>query len=236
MTETDAHGAFGFDRVPDAYDLSMVVHFTAGVRQTHAYLYQGLRRRDPSLQVFRGLDDRVAKLETPLSESQAQVIDGRVLGVAMAGPDGVFERRYASPGGASLNVTWVGPATMAVSAHALSWKNEATLGIPEGYFAYASTALDLVSGNSAPLVLTSPSVRAPSRPPRSREPSLGSKRRSPQQHAIAALRYGRHLAAGQPNASDRRVQLPRACHRRNHARRRRRRRLRKCCTQLCYRA
>jgi hypothetical protein len=146
---TDAQGVFRFEQVAVEYDVSIVMQLgEAG--PMHAYVYQGVRRRNPTLQVFRGLSDRTAKLETPLSQSAQLIVDGRVLGVAMAGSDGAFDRQYASPGGASLNVSWVGPLTTMVSAHGLVWKNQATTGAPEGYFAHASMSLDLVAGNATP--------------------------------------------------------------------------------------
>jgi hypothetical protein len=151
-TTTDANGSFSVDNVRAEYDASVVVQYLNAVTQTHAYLYQGLTRRDPTLQVYRGYADSKANLDTPLSNSEMSLTTGRKLTVAMGGRDGTFERQYSSPGGASLQVKWVGPAATMESVFALVWQPNATTALPEGYFAFARTAVALDATNVAKVI------------------------------------------------------------------------------------
>ncbi len=63
-TQTDANGKFEIADVAPTYDVLFVVQPTgsSGESQPYTWLYEGLTRRDPTLQVYRGLAWEAAKL------------------------------------------------------------------------------------------------------------------------------------------------------------------------------
>ena len=145
---TDFQGAFAIADVPDEYDVSLIIQFVSTVTQTHGYAFQGLTRRDPTLQVYTGTADVSALLDTSFTGTAQSVTGKRTLSFAMGGPDGKFERSTAPTGGSfGMSVTWVGPLTTSEGAHALVFQNNDTTGVPEGYYAY-DTATVLLSSTT----------------------------------------------------------------------------------------
>lgn len=154
-TTTDAQGSFTVPDVPAEYDASLVVEFIQEVKQTHAYSYLGLTRRDPTLQVFRGLDAANANLDVTFTNADQSLTDARTLGFALAGPDGSFEKMGATKGGVSTSVRWFGPHSTIEHAYALIWENDAVSGLPLSYHAFATGMVPLVDGvvDHVPLML-----------------------------------------------------------------------------------
>ena len=146
QTVTDAQGAFSFADVPSEYDASLVAEYEFFVTQRLAYVYQGLTRRDPTLQVVRGSELFSANFDTTFTGAQQSVTGSRSFTFAMGGPDGVFEKVGApSSGSYGLQANWLGPATTVEIAHGLVWQNNVNSGVPEGYFAYATASVALLS-------------------------------------------------------------------------------------------
>ena len=145
QTVTDAQGAFSFDDVPDAYDVSLVAEYEFFVTQRLAVVYQGLTRRDPTLQVVRGSEQLSANFDTNYTGTTQSVTGTRSFTLAMAGPDGVYEKLQPPSGGSyGLQANWLGPATTVEIAHGLVWQN-GNSGVPEGYYAYGTASVALLS-------------------------------------------------------------------------------------------
>ncbi|MEP7052512.1 MAG: hypothetical protein ABJB12_19250 [Pseudomonadota bacterium] len=146
---TDGGGAFTVTDVPAVYDASLVVHYLSTVTQTHGYVFQGLKRRDPTLQVYQGLVEQTQSLDATFSGADQSATGTRTISLSLAGPDGAFERRDAPKPTLATSLKWAGPAETQEQAHALVWQNNATSGLPEGYYAYATAPLMLSSGTTA---------------------------------------------------------------------------------------
>jgi hypothetical protein len=150
---TDNSGAFTVSDVPAVYDASLIVHFLNVVTQTHAYFYQGLKRRDPTLQVYQGLSAQSQTLDATFSGTDQSATGTRTITLSLAGPDGSFELRDAPKPTLSRAIPWVGPAATQEHAHALVWQNNATTGLPEGYYAYATSPIMLSSATTTHVAL-----------------------------------------------------------------------------------
>jgi hypothetical protein len=123
------------------------------VTQTHAYFYQGLKRRDPTLQVYQGLSEQSQTADVTFSGTDQSATGTRTISLSLAGPDGAFELRDAPKPALSRLVKWLGVANTQEQAHALVWQNNATSGLPEGYYAYATAPLMLSSATTAHVAL-----------------------------------------------------------------------------------
>ncbi len=143
MTDTD--GGFTIASAPAQYDVSLVVSFTEfGRLKTRGWVYQGLTRRDPTLQVYEGLPS----VEAPVDinpNNPAVLTDPRTLTVALGGTD-VSQTEYDVSGAGTdgTDVIWQGPTTTKVTAHALIWENGSD-GFPGTFLAYDTQTLSLSS-------------------------------------------------------------------------------------------
>jgi hypothetical protein len=142
---TDDNGAFSFDDVASEYDVSLIAQYQFFVTQTHAYVYQGLTRRDPTLQVLRGSEQRSGNFDVNYTGAAQSVTGTRSVTLAMGGPDGVFEKLQPTTTGSAFQAVWLGPDTTVEFAHALVWQDNAQTGVPEGYYAYGTASVALLS-------------------------------------------------------------------------------------------
>ncbi len=138
---TDAQGAFEFADVPTEYDVSVIVSPLEGgnFQANYTWLYQGLTRRNPTLQVRRATADQTGQVHLTLTSGtfatteQTDVAFGSVDGSSTN--DDVGEESTFSFG-------WTGPATTSGTAHALRW-DVTSGGLPTGYQAYKSQPISL---------------------------------------------------------------------------------------------
>jgi hypothetical protein len=142
LTSTDNQGQFVVENVPAQYDVSLMVDFVGNTRENYGWVYQGLTRRDPTLQVYAGLAKRSATIDVTLSNEAPS--DTRTLTLALGGPDGAFEdaeedlTNFETP-----DVFWRGPTTTQETAHALFWQFNATTSLPTSYIGYSSQVVSL---------------------------------------------------------------------------------------------
>ena len=136
LVTTDELGGFVIDDVPTEYDASLFVEFPDNYEGGHfGWVFQGLTRRDPTLQVYAGLKHQSANLDITPSNTTATLTGSRTMTIAMGGVDGSDEFTEVGPTGYSgIAVAWRGPATTQETAHGLIW--QATSGVPSGYYAY----------------------------------------------------------------------------------------------------
>jgi hypothetical protein len=142
---TDADGAFTIDNVPAQYDASLVVTYTdSGRMKTRGWVYQGLIRRDPTLQVYEALPSVVGPLD--IVPNNPNTLTGvRTLTVALGGPDVSFTKYDVSGAGTDgTDISWEGPTTTQVTAHGLIWENGPD-GFPGKFIAYDSGLVGLSS-------------------------------------------------------------------------------------------
>ncbi len=146
LVTTDGQGAFTIASVAAQYDVSLVVNFAGDYpRETYGWVYQGLVRRDPTLQVYAGLARRSANI---LIKPANAVLDAsRTLTVALGGSDGAAELTEVGANGVQTSTDWHGPATTQERAHGLLWQFDATSQLPSSYLGY-DTALVALSDTS----------------------------------------------------------------------------------------
>lgn len=141
---TDAQGAFSFDAIASEYDASLVVSYNVNGRiKTRAWVYQGLTRRDPTLQIYEGLSDRGTQIDV-LPNNPPTLTASRTLSIAFGGPDGSAHRSDVSgPGLAASHLAWQGPQVTHEVADALIWEPDSSSGFPTQYLASDSKEITL---------------------------------------------------------------------------------------------
>jgi len=147
VTTTDDDGEFEVADVPAVYDASLVIDFEEGAYTHHVYgwVYQDLTRRDPTLQVYRGLPNRSVPVEF-VGENAAEV-DEPLVGLSIAGPDGTYPWACTNTAGCTpLGVSWFGPTTTTATAHALLMRLDPDTDLPMDFIAYDSPLIVLVPG------------------------------------------------------------------------------------------
>ncbi len=142
LVATDAQGVFTIGSVAAEYDVSLVVDFSGDhPRERYGWVYQGLTRRDPTLQVYAGLARRSANVQ--IKPTNAVLDATRTLTVSLGSPDGAAEFTEVAAGGVQTTTGWRGPATTQASAHGLLWKFDATSELPSSYIGYDSVSAAL---------------------------------------------------------------------------------------------
>lgn len=127
---TNSLGEFTFADVAPEYDVSLVV-------DAYGWRFEGLTRRDPTLQVYQGRESRRGSFVlTPEGETLGA---SRTLHIAVAGPSGSYTERNVSGDGINSSMTWIGPATMQASFHGLLWAFDSNR-LPSGYVSYDTTS------------------------------------------------------------------------------------------------
>jgi hypothetical protein len=155
LVTTDELGGFVIDQVPAEYDVSLLVEFPDNYDGEHyGWVFQGLTRRDPTLQVYAGLKRQSGNLDIIPSNTAATLTGTRTMTIALGGLDGSDEfDNVGANGYDGRGVNWRGPGMTQETAHSLIWQQ--TTGVPSGYFAYDKqlVALDGLSSNHSMVTL-----------------------------------------------------------------------------------
>jgi len=136
---TNAQGTFTVPAVAPEYDADLVVSWPGGQRGVYGWRFEGLTRRDPTLQVYKGRENRSRRI---LIDAQGETLNAsRILTVAVASPNGlsIFEDI-----GSQLNsdAGWEGPVSVQAHLHALLWEFD-TNDLPTVYRSYDTLAVTL---------------------------------------------------------------------------------------------
>jgi hypothetical protein len=143
MTLTDNDGEFEIEDVADTYDVKMVVTYPRyGGTAVAGWVYEGLTRRDPTLQVYGGNALRSGNFtfsatNPPPAESTAII--------ALGSEYGNFAR--AGAGAVQTSFSWYGPSTITATAHGLVW--EETDGVPTFYTGYTVSSSPFAFSDSS---------------------------------------------------------------------------------------
>lgn len=153
LTTTDANGAFVIANAPASYDVSLDIEFQQGAQhRSFGWVYQGLTRRDPTLQVKWGLPFRSG--QTELAPPGVTVGAGEKISVTMGGKDGNTNTTLPTTG-ANPYAYWEGTETTSSAvAHALYWQYDPDTELPTNYFDYTSSSILLNENETAKLGLT----------------------------------------------------------------------------------
>jgi len=152
---TDEGGEFTFYDVAPPYDVSLVVFALVNDFQVRneAFVYEGLTRPDPTLQVYYGLTGRDSTLLLTVANTTLE--DDRNLSLAFSSPDGHYAAATISGDAPSLSPFWTGPASTAGNVHGLVVLRSATGtgAAPLAYEAYETTPLALDDRDTSSLTL-----------------------------------------------------------------------------------
>ena len=154
MATTDSDGQFMIADVPDAYDVTFVVNYMdGGFTRTRGWAYQGLTRRDPTLQVYDGLDNRSGDYSVTQTGGDFTGGAGLSWTLSFGSTDGAGYLEDLGEAGAGLATThWCGPASTTAIAHALLWERDSSE-LPLDYLAYDSQNVALSTSNAANFVM-----------------------------------------------------------------------------------
>jgi len=148
---TDEKGDFVFDNVPGTYEVSMVYNHV-DTAQSDAWVYQGLTRRDPTLQMYGGTTKRSEYIGISFVPKPT-LVAGQTIWVSLGGPDGTSVNDALTADGTSDAYTvWYGPEMAQQTAHGLLWQKDAG-GLPTNYLGYKSAPVSLVDSGSTSVVL-----------------------------------------------------------------------------------
>jgi hypothetical protein len=140
---TDADGRFTLPDVAPEYDVSLVLALTDAYEGTYAWRYEGVTRRNPTLQVGRGRNMNFGYLRI-LEPTTSSWNPSRTMSLAVAGPG---DARHMSllelqnlP--TLMPVSWTTPLTSAgITCEGLLWERDAN-GLPTAYAGYESTQVN----------------------------------------------------------------------------------------------
>jgi len=147
---TDGLGKFSIDGVAASYDVSFKLQTIVDqTPATHAWRFEGLTRRDPTLQVYPASEQQLASLiwHTQGATFPLQA-DQRML-AGFASPDGDFTVGVNTADYDSPLVYWSGPPTTVGVTHGLLFTVSGTDELPLEYLAHDSKPLTLSVGAHA---------------------------------------------------------------------------------------
>jgi len=146
LVSTNDKGVFTVDDVPATYDVSLLV-------EGDGWVYQGLTRRDPTLQVYQGHPSHYVYVDVTSDKATLGTNDQLTLSAGM--PTGTSDE-YTDIGvdsSVSYSLEWEGGTTSTSTIHGLEWTMNATTKLPTSYKAYDSKPLAVMAGVSASLTL-----------------------------------------------------------------------------------
>jgi hypothetical protein len=151
---TDKDGKFSTDSVPAEYDASLKLTRESGGK-VYGWVYQGLTRRDPTLQVFQGREDRSTTGNVTIT-TEDTVGANDTLSAAWGTPDGSREKQelVIGPPGNNFTPNWQGSSSISGAAHALLWTVNAATTLPSAYRSYDTKLIQLAEGTEADMTFT----------------------------------------------------------------------------------
>jgi hypothetical protein len=152
LVATDEDGAFVIENVAATYEVSLAFELDTNANsRLFGWVFQGLTRRDPLLQVIRGLSLRDGNIL--LTPKNVTVGTNQAISVALGGADG--NTNFSSVGSSGLDASagWVGADTSQQTAHGVYYQYDATSKLPTSYFAYDSSLVALAESGKANISL-----------------------------------------------------------------------------------
>lgn len=144
---TDKFGKFTAENVPATYDVTMSFTRNSG-DFVYAWCFQGLTRRDPTLQVYQALENsgttgyvKVAATPSPGPND--------AIAMSLGTPDGTRTKASLAANdqfGNYFDPDWQGPASTSGMAHALYWTKNNSTTLPSAYKAFDSKLVALAEG------------------------------------------------------------------------------------------
>lgn len=149
-TMTDADGRFSFASAPATYDVTIsFVHNYRNVPSQVTWQVQGLARRDPTIQMYRGVIGRSGAAHADIDNVSFPLAGTQRININWTSPEGDFYSSQTSASVGPIDIDWSGPAVSVGTARALLFDVSDMLGLPTAYHAYDSIPLPLEE-NGAP--------------------------------------------------------------------------------------
>ncbi|HEX2872926.1 MAG TPA: hypothetical protein VHP33_16810 [Polyangiaceae bacterium] len=147
LGSTNAEGEFTFDNVPSSYDVSLTIS-GGNPNRDYGWVYQGLTRRDPTLQVYSARQEYETTVVVKTINVGTSPFD--TVTAAFGTPTGQVEDKevdFTYAPGEGVNVPWLGATSSTGTAHALLWSTvSGTNKAPAKYKAYVSKPVGLMDG------------------------------------------------------------------------------------------
>jgi hypothetical protein len=145
QVSSDDKGVFTVPDVAATYDVSLVIG-------NIGWVFQGLTRRDPTLQIFSALTDRYSYVDAGFKAGFAKVTNEQI-NVAMATPSGNDEHvNVGTDSTFSLRPVWEGAANTTGTAHALYWSINPATKLPSVFKGYDTKTQALADGVDGSLI------------------------------------------------------------------------------------
>jgi hypothetical protein len=147
---TDADGNFTTKKdVPAEYDASLK-YTRRGEDFVYGWVYQGLTRRDPTLQVYNAREDRYT-IGYAMVTSVPAIGLNDTISATWGTPDGSIEKTGldTSNNGNYFSPEWQGTEATNGTAHALLWTKNPATSLPTAYKSYDSKLVALAEGSPA---------------------------------------------------------------------------------------
>jgi hypothetical protein len=145
QTTTDDAGKFTLPAVPQRYDITLHIQTTVNNgAASFVWQFQGLTRRDPTLQVYRGLPERSGYLALNAQNLTFPLPMGQSITYGWSSPEG--DSRYqdaVTEGVTQLSFVWSGATMTSGTIHALLISE--TDGLPSDYLAYDTQSLAITA-------------------------------------------------------------------------------------------
>lgn len=143
LTMTDANGKFTIADVPKQYDASFVIHWQ-NPDSSYGWVFQGLSRRDPTLQVTRAFSSRETRFVITQTHGDFTSSDAKWL-LAFGSDSGTYVASSES-NGIDVRPEWQGPSTNEWTVHSLFLTRTGDL--PTAYTAYQHEAVPSTDGDA----------------------------------------------------------------------------------------
>jgi hypothetical protein len=163
-SQTDGNGEFTLAGVAATYDIGLLITSSDyGNRPVNtAWQFQGLTRRDPTLQVYDGLAWQAVNLTVQIQNTTFPLADTQRVYAAFGGVDGDFTAGIGEASASIPNSYWKGPATIQGAEHGLRMTIDATTELPVSYQAHAVRPLTLSVGQTSQVTLDLAGASLPS--------------------------------------------------------------------------
>lgn len=146
-TQTDAEGRFTIAAVSAEYDLTVMLTYPADDHDTQVtWQWLGLTRRDPTLQVLKGAQPRLAttilyldQIDFPLAPSQRTI-------TVWTSPDCATSWDASAAAEGPIDLVFSGPSRTSGQARTLLYEVTGTPELPSAYSAYHEQPFTLTDG------------------------------------------------------------------------------------------
>ena len=162
-TTTDVNGQFTVSGVTAPYDVFFTIStIQANTPAKYGWLYKGLTRVEPTLQVGRAFPERGASsLETSVTNVNFPGLpDTQTVHASYGSVDGAFDTYLTGTPTTDINSLWYGPTTTSMTGHALHWSRASStdLDLPTGYLGYDAKNVSLVDSAVANISFDLPNM------------------------------------------------------------------------------